>query len=87
MRRSYRVPQVSILGPGLLNPGYIIREYWIDFHSYADDTQQYASLSPNDSSASDTLLSCIDHIKLWMSHNFLQLNKGKTFIALIKDQR
>ncbi|KAK0133338.1 RNA-directed DNA polymerase from mobile element jockey [Merluccius polli] len=77
------VPQGSILGPVLFNLymlplGNIIREHGISFHSYADDTQLYISLSPNDTSPIDKLFQSIDHINLWTSHNFLLLNKDKT---------
>ena len=60
-----------------------IREHGINFHSYADDTQLYISLSPNDISPIDKLVQCIDHINLWMSHNFLLLNKDKTEVLII----
>ena len=82
------VPQGSILGPVLFNLymlplGNIIREHAINFHSYADDTQLYISLSPNDTSPIDKLVQCIDHINLWTSHNFLQLNQDKTEVLII----
>ncbi len=47
-------------------------------HSYADDTQIYLALSPNDYSPIDSLCQCIDEINSWMCQNFLQLNKEKT---------
>ena len=75
------VPHGSILGPVLLNLyllplGNIIREHRIRFHSY--DTQLDISLSPNDISPIDKPVECMNHINLWMSSNFLQLNKDKT---------
>ncbi len=48
------------------------------YHSFADDTQIYLALSPNDYSPIDFLCKCIDEINSWMSQNFLQLNKEKT---------
>ncbi len=48
------------------------------YHSYADDTQIYLALSPNDYSPIDSLCQCIDEINSWMCQNFLQLNKEKT---------
>ncbi|KAI2646556.1 RNA-directed DNA polymerase from mobile element jockey [Labeo rohita] len=50
----------------------------IAYHSYADDTQIYLALSPNDYSPIDSLCQCIDEINSWMCQNFLQLNKEKT---------
>ncbi len=56
----------------------IMRNKLISYHSYADDTQIYLALSPNDYSPIDSLCQCIDEINCWMCQNFLQLNKEKT---------
>ncbi len=78
------VPQGSILAPLLfslymLPLSQIIRKkYKLPNHSYADDTQIYLALSPNDYSPIDSLCQCIDAINSWMCQNFLQLNKEKT---------
>ncbi len=56
----------------------ITRKSQIAYHSYADDTQIYLALSPNDYSPIDSLCQCIDEINSWMCQNFLQLNKEKT---------
>ncbi len=56
----------------------IMRKNQIAYHSYADDTQIYLALSPNDYSPIDSLCQCIDEINSWMCPNFLQLNKEKT---------
>ncbi len=56
----------------------IMRKNQIAYHSYADDTQIYLALSPNDYSPIDSLCQCIDEINSWMCQNFLQLNKEKT---------
>jgi len=47
------VPQGSIIGPVLFNlymppMSQILRENQIAYHSYADDTQLYLTLSPNE---------------------------------------
>ncbi len=77
------VPQGSILAPLLfslymLPLSQIMRKNQIAYHSYADDTQIYIALSPNDYSPIDSLCQCIDEINSWMCQNFLQLNKEKT---------
>ncbi|KAL0148215.1 hypothetical protein M9458_056447 [Cirrhinus mrigala] len=77
------VPQGSILAPLLfslymLPLSQIMRKNQIAYHSYADDTQIYLALSPNDYSPIDSLCQCIGEINSWMCQNFLQLNKEKT---------
>uniref|UniRef100_A0A3P9LR34 Reverse transcriptase domain-containing protein n=2 Tax=Oryzias latipes TaxID=8090 RepID=A0A3P9LR34_ORYLA len=85
---SCGVPQGSILGPILFNLymlplGDVIRRHGVDFHSYADDTQLYIAVSPDDLEPVNTLLNCILDIKLWMAENFLQLNQDKTEVLII----
>ncbi len=77
------VPQGSILAPLLfslymLPLSQIMRKNQIAYHIYADDTQIYLALSPNDYSPIDSLCQCIGEINSWMCQNFLQLNKEKT---------
>ena len=81
------VPQGSILGPSLFNIymlplGQIMQNNNIDHHCYADDTQIYVSLSPNDYRPIDLLCQCIEQVKEWMCRNFLQLNEDKTEIIV-----
>ncbi len=76
------VPQGSILLPlffslYMLPLSQIMRKNQIAFHSYADDTQIYLTVSPNDYSPIDSLCQCIDEINSWMCQNFIQLNKKK----------
>uniref|UniRef100_A0A3B3CU78 Reverse transcriptase domain-containing protein n=1 Tax=Oryzias melastigma TaxID=30732 RepID=A0A3B3CU78_ORYME len=82
------IPQGSILGPTLFNLymlplGNIIRRHGINFHSYADDTQLYVAVSPDEPTATNKLINCINDIKDWMAANFLKLNKDKTEIMII----
>uniref|UniRef100_A0A8C2F867 Reverse transcriptase domain-containing protein n=1 Tax=Cyprinus carpio TaxID=7962 RepID=A0A8C2F867_CYPCA len=77
------VPQGSILAPLLFNLymlplSQIMRKNQIAYHSYADDTQIYLALSPNDYSPIDSVCQRTDEINSWMCQNFLQLNKEKT---------
>ena len=81
------VPQGSILGPLLFNLymlplGHILKNNKIAYQNYADDTQIYIALSPNDYSPIDNLRQCIEQINSWMRQNFLQLNKDKTEIIV-----
>ncbi len=64
----------------------IMIKHQIAYHSYADDTQIYLALSPNDYSPIDSLCQCIDQINSWMCQNFLQLNKEKVIAFGNKDE-
>lgn len=88
------VPQGSILGPLLFNIymlplAQIMKNIKICYHSYADDTQIYITISPGDYSPIQALSRCIEQINDWMNQNFLQLNKEKTEIIVFgaKEER
>ncbi len=73
-----RVPQGSILAPlwfhlYMLPLSEIMRKNQIAYHSYADDTQIYLALSPN-----DYLLPLPMHRIHFQLKNSVQLNKEKT---------
>ncbi|KAK7885918.1 hypothetical protein WMY93_025539 [Mugilogobius chulae] len=66
-----------------LNDLRLQQRHGINFHSYADDTQLYISMSPDDTRSMDALFNCILDIKSWMAENFLQLNQDKTEVLVI----
>lgn len=64
----------------MLPLGYIIRRHDIPFHFYADDTQMYIPVKPENPTSISTLRNCWADIEHWMSANFLHLNSDKTEI-------
>ena len=73
----------------MLPLGQLIKKNSIAYHSYADDTQIYLPLMPNDYTPFESLCHCIYEIDKWMSQNFLQLNKNKTEVVVFgkKEER
>ncbi|XP_067237023.1 uncharacterized protein, partial [Chanodichthys erythropterus] len=66
----------------MLPLGEIIRKHGVSFHCYADDTQLYISLRPDETYKFTKLTECIADIKNWMTRNFLLLNSEKTDILI-----
>ena len=77
----FAVPQGSVLGSLLfaiytLPLGHVIHGYGISFHCYADDTQLFIPVEPEDSAPVQEVKSCLAVVKNWMSQKFLQPNTG-----------
>ncbi|XP_034041739.1 uncharacterized protein LOC117524118, partial [Thalassophryne amazonica] len=67
----------------MLPLGSIIRQYCLNFHCYADDTQLYLSMKPEDTHQLAKLQDCLTDIKTWMTSNFLLLNSDKTEVIVL----
>ena len=83
---TYGLPQGSCVGPGLfpiytLPLGDIIKRHNLEYHCYADDTQIFLSIDPEQAdvhAALQRIETCIDDVRTWMNQNFLKLNDSKT---------
>ncbi|XP_029297016.1 uncharacterized protein LOC115014371, partial [Cottoperca gobio] len=71
----------------MLPLGNIIRNHSINFHCYADDTQLYLSIKPDETNELAKLQACLKDIKTWMSSNFLMLNTDKTEVIILGPKR
>ncbi|XP_039668677.1 uncharacterized protein LOC120566361 [Perca fluviatilis] len=67
----------------MLPLGNIIRKHSINFHCYADDTQLYLSIKPDETSQLAKLQACIKDIKSWMTYNFPMLNSNKSKVIVL----
>lgn len=91
---AYGVPQGSVLGPLLFtlytSPlASVLAEFpAVGYHLYADDTQLYMNLTPENAvTALDTLNSCTLAIFNWLSANKLKVNPDKTELILFGNRQ
>ena len=81
MPLSFEVPQCSVVGPLVFivytHPlSKLISSFKdINHHLYADDTQIYITITPeNATTAIPELQSCLESVQSWMDSNKLKLN-------------
>ena len=83
----------AVLGPVLFvlytQPLFeLIKKHSIMHHAFADDNQFYKETVPDQiQTTTETMRNCITDVKLWMTHNKLQLNDSKTESMLVKSHR
>ena len=53
------------------------------FHCYADDTQLYLSMKPDETDQLVKFQACLKDIKSWMTRNYLLLNSDKTEVIVL----
>lgn len=93
---KFSVPQGSVLGPKFYTMytkpvGSICREYGLNHHFYADDSQLYLSFKPVDQASKAATITrveeCLKEIISWMNSNMLKLNADKTEVILFSSQK
>ena len=78
------MPQGSVLGPLLFSVytspiSFIASDLGISLQQYADDSQLYISVSPDDLTVHlNSLESCLQSLHSWLCQNGLALNSGKS---------
>ena len=90
--RNFGAPQGSIMGPEdykvyTLLVGDISRRNSLEFHGYADDSDNYIAFKLNDTNDLRNFLQkvtcALKQIKSWMTSNKLKLNDAKTEVLIM----
>ena len=91
---GFGVPQGSVLGPRKYcmysKPiGEICQRHSLSYHCYADDTQLYMVIKPNDTwdTIAMQLEACLSDISAWMNANMLKLNQDKTELIIFRPKQ
>lgn len=73
-------PTVTII---MLPLSQIIRRHGPCFHSCANNKQLYLSTEPSTLVPPQSLVNCLNEIKIWMSTNLLKLNSNKKELLVV----
>ena len=84
---SHRVLCLDQFFSPMLPLGNIIRQHGINFQCYADDTQLYLSMKPDETFRLVRLQACLKDIKTWMTQNCLPFNSDKTEVVIFGPER
>jgi len=67
----------------------IIKHHGLLYHTYADDSQLYFTLTPEDDlhQFMEKIVNCVNDIQRWMSQNLLKLNEEKTELIFFMSKK